>query len=163
MICPSALKASSGPKVLAKNSTGLPSTADSRTPGSPWGCRPTSSQRTVPGTRGLHLGRVVVAVAADVVDGGAAPADTVGDAGRGVERRARAGRDVVADELKAGGRVAHQPGDLLVAVPVGIGDAQCLRRSRDPLAWTTNQFPLSRAVRVVPRAVSSRRSKMSCC
>ena len=72
---------------------------------------------------GLHLGRVVVSVAADVVDGGAAPAGTAGKACRGVEWRARAGRHVVADELKAGGRIAHQPGDLLVTAPICIGDA----------------------------------------
>ncbi len=140
MSCPSALKALSGPKVLAKNSTGLPSTADPND-GEARGVVTGHRTDDGPSPRGLHLGRIVLPVAAYIVDGGAAPAGTVGDAGRGIERRARAGRGVVADELKAIGWIAHQPGDLLVAVPVGIGDAQCLRLSRCPARLDDEPVP----------------------
>ena len=131
--CPGRLgsNAARGPKVLAKNSTGVPSTAYPNT-GKPVGLSPDTVPMVPVGSSsgGLHLGRVVVPIAADVVNGGAGPADSVGHTSRGVERCARAGRHVVADELIAGGRVAHQPSDLLVAVPVGIRDAQCLRLDR---------------------------------
>ena len=80
---------------------------------------------------GPHGGGVLQPVAADVLDGGAVEAVPPGEAGRLVGRRGRragALREGVADERVAVGRVPHQPGVLPLAVPVGVGDAQRLRR-----------------------------------
>ena len=75
----------------------------------------------------LHRGGVVLPIV-HVVDGGGVGARTIGHAGGGVYRGARTRRGREVQELIAVGGVAQQPGVLLVAVPVGVGDVQRLHR-----------------------------------